>query len=265
MINVKIYDYFAFGFNYYLVLHDSSDRTNEKYYHWFMECLDRIENLEMPVTNSSMRLKGFLNEVDKLRIAAEDEKTKDLKIDDKLHESINGILKKIDHTLDAEINLKQAYILEEKRISNEILLGEIHKLFPKGYFLLLSDIAQYDLNECGFCLAFNRYTASAFHALRATEEMLKIYYEKLLNMKASDKDNWGTFVSSIQGEINKSTLTPVPNEELLINLDNLRKYYRNKTQHPQLIYTSDEVQDLIPFCIKTITQILKDLKNRNVI
>jgi hypothetical protein len=211
-----------------------------------------------------MEQKEIAAEVEKLKAAAENSKTKDQIVEKELHKIINRKLKEIDHVLDAEIGLKTAYVLEEKRISNKILLGEFHKLFPVGYFSLLSDIAQFDLQECGYCLAFNRYTASAFHALRATEETLKNYYEALLNIKATDKDNWGYFVSSIQNAAKTGQITSGPDEELLINLDSLRKYYRNKTQHPQLIYTSDEVQDLIPFCVKTITQILRDLKNRQL-
>lgn len=262
MLNVKIYDYFAFGFNYYLILNDDGKRTNADYYKWFSLVLDRIESLSMPVTNSSMELKEFKIEIHKIKKAAEDTSTKDLIIDSTLHSEITKKMKEIDHALDAEIYLKTAYVLEEKRISNTILLGEIHKLFPKGHYLLLSDIAKFDLTECGYCLAFNRYTASAFHVLRATEETLKVYFEKLTKLTATEKDNWAYFVTTIQSEIKKGSVLPIPKEELLINLDNLRKYYRNKTQHPQLIYSSDEVQDLIPFCIKTISEIINDLKLR---
>lgn len=264
MINVNIYDYYSFGFNYYLILNDSARRTNSDYYLWVKKCLNRIEKLDMPVTASSMNLKSFQQEIDKLKIAAENETTKDILVDEELRQTILKKLKEIDHTLDAEISLKSAYVLEEKRVSNNILLGEIHKLFPKGYFTLLTNIAQFDFNECGYCLAFNRYTASAFHALRGTEEMLKVYYEKITNIASTEKDNWGAFITGIQNEIKQGKLNPPPTEELLINVDNLRKYYRNKTQHPQLIYTSDEVQDLIPYCIKTITQIINDMKSRKL-
>lgn len=54
-------------------------------------------------------------------------------------------------------------------------------------------------------------------------------------------------------------------EELLNNLNNLRKFYRNKAQHPQMIYNSDDVQDLLFNCIKSINEMIQDLIKRKLI
>ena len=203
MKKVSIYSYYSFGFNYYLTLRDSEDRTNENYFEWLKVYLDRVENLNLQVTQSAMHLKDLQEDVDKLEILTEDKDKKSDIIDKKLHNSINKKLKEIDLVLDSELRLISAYELEDKRVANETLLGNVHKLLPKDYFSLVNSIAQYDLNESGYCLAFNRYTASAFHSLRAMEDVLKMYFEKITTKTATEKDTWGSFVVGIKNLISK--------------------------------------------------------------
>lgn len=138
-------------------------------------------------------------------------------------------------------------------------------MFSKETFVLLPTIAQFDFNESGQCLAFDRYTACAFHSLRGTEDVIKLYYEKLFAVSATEKDTWGNFETAITTGIKNGTITPTPDEQLVINISSLRKYYRNKTQHPQNTYSSDEAQDLLSLCIKTVNEIIVDLRNRNLI
>ena len=113
-------------------------------------------------------------------------------------------------------------------------------------------------------LAFDRYTASSFHALRGTESVLAYYHQCLLKNKKLKNVTWGTLAKEIDDGIKNKTIKPGPPEELLINLNNLRKFYRNKTQHPVLKYSSDSSQDLISLCTKTINEIVQDLVDRKM-
>ena len=147
----------------------------------------------------------------------------------------------------------------------EILSERIDKLFSKNTFHNLPTIAQYDFKEAGMCLAFDRFTASAFHLLRGTEDILKFFYETLLNKKSKITDTWGTYSTEITKAVKSSNLKPEPSSELMMNIDNLRIFYRNKTQHPDKIYNQDEAQDLFGVSIKTINEIIFDLKQRKLI
>lgn len=207
----------------------------------------------------------LIPEMVKLEKIAKAKKTKDEIINPDLWKSIVEKLNKVDSTLDAELNTKIAYLLDEKRFTNEILLGKIHQLFSKDTFALLPTIAQFDFEESGKCLAFDRYTACAFHSLRGTEDVIKMYYEKLFSITATNRDTWGTYETKITTAISNGTITPTPDEQLIINIGSLRKYYRNKTQHPQNTYSSDESQDLLSLCIKTVNEIILDLKKRSLI
>lgn len=261
----KIFDYYAFGHDYKMLLGNLLTDTNMELSERYSAYMNFINKLNLTITKSAIKLKGLDIDIKKLEKLGKASKTKNLKVDKALHDELQGKLKLIDMTLDAELHTKTGYILDEKRFSNEILIENISKLFNNGYFLLMPSIAQYDFKESGICLAFDRFTACAFHALRGTEDVLKWYYSLVLSATPTDSDTWGTFESAIKNAITNNTLIPHPSEQLIINLGSIRKYYRNKTQHPQLMYSLDDTQDLLALCTKTVSELISDLKSRHLI
>lgn len=265
MTKVEIYQYYSFGFNYYILLNRSQEDTIEEFYKKFEEYLKFIDGLKLKVTKSSLKLQGIKEDIDKLSKLNKGKK-KSERIPEEIHESITTKIRNTDKTLDAELNIISAYYLQnDKRISQEILEGEMWKLFANDVFHSLPDIAFYDFDEAGKCLLFNRYTACAFHTLRGTEDTLKFYYQKLLNVVATESQTWWNFYDEIEKSITSGKINPKPSEELMINLNSLRKFYRNKTQHPQMIYNSDEAQDLLFLCVKTVSEMMKDLEKRGLV
>lgn len=261
----KIYDYFSFGYNYNILLKGNSGKTNS-------ECLEDmkiynnfIRQHNLTVTISSIQLLKLIPDMEKLMKLAKAKKTKDEIVDPKFWNSILEKLIKVDSTFDAELNTKIAFTLDEKRHSNEMLLDKIYQLFAENTFEVLPPIAKFDFEESGKCLAFDRYTASAFHSLRGTEDVVKMYYERLFSITATDKDTWGTYENKIKKELEDGNLKPHPDEQLIISMASLRKHYRNQTQHPQMIYSSDQSQDILSNCIKVVNDIVVDLKNRGLI
>jgi hypothetical protein len=265
MKQIKIYDYYSFGFNYNILLSGHLDKTNSECFEDLIRYSDFINELDLRVSKSSIKLINVLPEIEKFEKIAKAKKTKDDKVNPELWRSIISKLEKVDTTLDAELNTKIAFLLDEKRYSNEILLDKIYQLFSKDTFDTLPTIAQFDFEESGKCLAFDRYTACAFHSLRGTEDVIKMYYEKLFSKTATEKDTWGTYETAINNAITSKTISPLPNELLILNIGNIRKYYRNPTQHPQNTYSSDEAQDLLSLCIKTVNEIALDLKKRELL
>lgn len=265
MQEITIYDYYAFGHDYRMLTEDHSNVTNKVMEENINLYISFIDKLNLVVTKSAISHVGLDAEIEKLQKLSQNIKTKNLIIDAAFLKSIIEKIQKIDVVLDSELKIKTGYSLDEKRFSNEILINSITKLFGENVFPRLPHIAQFDFQEAGRCLAFDRFTAVAFHALRGTEDVLKYYYEILLNLKTKEADTWGTFEKKIIDSISKKTITPEPPEELIINLTSLRKYYRNKTQHPQLTFSGDECQDLLSLCIKTVNELIKDLERRKLI
>jgi hypothetical protein len=265
MEKISIYDYYAFGHDYRLLLDTTESVKAEKYFKDITSYMETIKRINLNVTLTGIQLKGLELDIEKLRKLAKSTKAKTEKIPKDIFDSINKKLNQVDNILDAELNTKTAYLLNEKRHSSDILLNKIQNLFADDVFFYLTDIAQFDFKEAGTCLAFDRFTATAFHCLRATEEVLKQYYSLLLACSPKDTDTWWDYTDLIDKGTKSGTISPEPPEELMQNLNNLRKYYRNKTQHPSKIYSKDEAQDLLGMCIKTVNEMILDLEKRSSI
>lgn len=260
----RLYHYYQFGFNYYNLLRNSKGISNSILHKRLKEYFDFVNDLNLSVTRGGIELYDLDTIYETTKKLSEDIKTKGDSIDEKLLEKLTTALAKIDHILDAELWIKLGFILDEKRYSNEILTSKVDKLFAENVYGKLPEIAQEDFKEAGFCLAFDRYTAVAFHALRGTEEVLKFYYTKLLNKPPNKNATWGTYLVAINRKISSKSISPAPSPELMTNLDNLRQYHRNKTQHPVRTYTCDQSQDLIGSCTKAINEIFYDLEKRGL-
>ena len=158
-------------------------------------------------------------------------------------------------TLEAELKGLQAYTVTPKRIDTTKLIEEIPGLLAPDVFSKLPDIARYDLNEAGVCIAFDRPTAAAFHLMRATESVLRAFYHALVKRNRV-REMWGPIIKDLRGRRKAR-----PYEVLLNHLDHIRHSFRNPTQHPDAIYDIHEVQDLWELCIDAINRMSKALED----
>ena len=169
--------------------------------------------------------------------------------------TLHNIMYKLESTFEAESSSIWTFALREKRFPISVLLGDIKQLFGKGVFNKLPELSRFDLTEAGKCIATERYTASAFHILRAMEEIIKDLYLSVIKQKRLKKPMWFGMVESLKKKTRKK-----PNEALLDQLDSIRKHYRNPTAHPTKVYDCDEAQDLLATSIATINMMVKEKK-----
>ncbi len=171
---------------------------------------------------------------------------------------INKVMNSLNEAINAECSELVAYIIVEKRLSVEKLMNDVGSLMTPGIFQQLRSISQYDLQEAGRCIAFERTTAAAFHVLRGVEGTLQMFYE-LITSKTPVKLRWNDLI------LNLRKYTSPPPNSILDHLDNIRKSYRNPTAHPDKIYDIYEVQDLFSEALAVINQMMKYLNESNLI
>jgi len=138
MEKISIYKYHAFGYNYRLLLSDNTGVTNSLLYKNYVEYVQMIESLKLKVTIEAFKIQNLTDEIDKLKKLSTNRKTKNEIVSKTLHDNLQNKVLKIDIVLDAELNTKIGYILDEKRHSNEILTSKINKLFNTNYFADIS-------------------------------------------------------------------------------------------------------------------------------
>ena len=165
---------------------------------------------------------------------------------------LQGLIRGVRDTLEAELKGVEAFIVTPKRYDIRRLLEDVSSFFSPGVHRRLPEIARYDFAEAGKCIAFERPTAAAFHTLRATEAVLREFYLTMIRRNRITDLMWGPIVQDL-----RARRKTYKYDVLYGNLDNIRRSFRNPTQHPDLTYDIHEAQDLLPLCIEAVNRMVK--------
>lgn len=207
--------------------------------------LDKLKTFSLPVSHQGSG--------DLYTIAAELRETPDdAKMSAEQATRLRGAMSKFRHTLEAEAQLNIAFIATEKRIDVRKLLGDVASLMQPGVMPQLPPIARHDLPAAGRCIAFELPTAAAFHALRATEDVLRQFYRCVIRQNRLKNPMWAGMIDQMAKKQRNR-----PDEPLLDVLDRIRVNYRNPTNHPDAIYDIHEAQDLFLACLEAISRMVK--------
>lgn len=225
---------------------------NDKYIVRFvLEEIDKLI-LEFKDANFEVSFAGSYN----LRNIANELRTMDPNesIGIHLYNQILAEINPLEKIVYAEAHTKKIYVIPTRRFNSEYLLNTPEMLFKENAFTKISDLGQYDIRSACRCLSFGEATASAFHILRATEEVLKQYYLHHIKRNRLKTPMWGPMTTELR---NKSRNKPPT--VLLNSLDLVRTSYRNPTQHPDAIYDIESAQDLFGVCLDVLGKMLSEL------
>jgi len=204
-----------------------------------------LDEFGLVVTQRAAReLGSFRDELDDL--------PKDAKLSADQAARLRDLIAAVRKTLEAEIEGLEAFLATPKRYDTDKLMQNVAALFSPGVFSKLPEIARFDLDEAGKCIAFERPTAAAFHILRATEAVLRHFYLSLIRRSRINTLLWGPIIQDLR--LHKKTQKY---ETLYQNLDNIRHSYRNPTQHPEMVYDIHEAQDLFALCTEAVNRMMK--------
>ena len=247
-----IYKYYWFGTceRYLQDAHKDMSMSQESGVPYNIKCfLRNLNDLGLIVTLrvAEPRLRPLLKELEGVAVLEDEQAIR-----------LRKAMDEIRTTLDAEIEDITAFTPTPKRLDLNKLLDDVGGLFGPDVFDSLPDIARYDFMEAGKCMAFERSTATAFHILRATESVLRFYYEQMVRRNRISSRMWGPIVNDLR----KHALTK--KFDILNNhLDNIRNSFRNPTQHPEATYDIHEVQDLWAVCVDVVNRMIRVLLESN--
>jgi len=240
----KLYKYYTLGWDFHIMKmgHRNVDlkeiiRISEKFQEFLKEF--DFEVTKNAIGNDLDQILTKIRSLDQESFPSEE-----------IQEEFKDLAISIEKTLDSELRLHEAYVLSEKRLGLEKLMNLPAQLFSSGTFDKLSELSKTDYNEAGKCIAFERYTAAAFHILRGTEQVLREFYLKKVKRNRVKKLLWYDITQSLKGR------RGIP-DSLIAVLDSIREEYRNPTAHPEKIYGEDEVQSLFTHCADVINRITR--------
>lgn len=254
MQETEIFEYFAFGYNFYLLHYKNTGNPikegNNALLPRITDFLNTLDELSLDVTKqAAIELKQLSQKLKK--------EPKGKKVDEELNSKIKKLITQIDPTLDAELQLRNAYVVTQKRFDTAHLLKHPEHLFAAKTFTTLPSLCQYDFKEACKCIAFGLPTAAAFHAMRGTEGTLRYYYCTIVKRGRVKSLLWSQMITHLRNRKDG------PPKTLLDHLDNIRENFRNPTSHPEKRYDMDEAQDLLAVSIDTINRMVKDIVKRN--
>lgn len=131
------------------------------------------------------------------------------------------------------------------RFRQESLTDGFYDLIGREAWSRIPEVARLDLLDAGRAMVLGIPTGSAFFLMRATEGTLRAYATRLSLSDQVSMGNWGPVVEALRR-------TPTPDRDLLALLDELRRTFRNPTQHPDRRYTLVEAEDLAGLAIPAI-------------
>lgn len=160
---------------------------------------------------------------------------------------------KFETVLSAELPNSDTYWISPKGThKTSMLLQSAHLELPASVIAQMPDVKT-DFDEAGRCLLFDNSTAAGFHLLRATETVLRKYYETVTGVQPKLKyRNWGAYIKVLQQSKADSKITN--------HLDHMRNNYRNPVLHPEVNLSSDEAQVLFGVCVSAIFLMVNEVK-----
>ena len=242
-----IYRYYSFGFNYCLLkTYALAGRTRVKAIEDLTHFFEALDSFDLQVTKRvAIDLVVILNEL---------EDSDEEGMPPALVTRIQKAVAKLDPALDAELQLRIAYILTKKRHSLPSLTAQPEELLGKATWESLTPTSKRDFTSACMQIALNQPTGAAFHLMRTLEEQVKVLYFAFKKTKRMEKPMWGPMTTELRKK-NK----PKPSDKLLSHLDGMRIHFRNPTQHPTAFYALNEAEDLLSATIVAIGMICAEL------
>ena len=250
MDNRSSYDYVKIGLILRLLRNITSNSKKSFVVKELNTLKDGLETVGFEVSCSNLNT-TFYGEVERELLALADD---DL-IGSNLQRSLADEMMVLERHVLSEGITKKVHVIPERRFNSNYLLNEQEKLFKAGVFSKLSELAIYDIKSSCRCILFGESTASAFHILRATEEVLKLYYFHHRKQKRLKKPMWAAMLNELKAKTKNK-----PPIALIKSLDLIRESYRNPTQHPDAVYEIDGAQDLFGLCLDVIGKMADELE-----
>lgn len=221
-------------------------------------CIEFLDELEGYLDKSGLpvSLNAFIKFLNPIRVKLK-KRFLSNKIGSKIKKELMKDMNTLENVVFSEATIHKVYTIPKRRYNSEFLDIKPMELLNKGVFERLPEMAVFDFTSSCRCLLYGEGTASAFHILRTTEEVLKHFYFKYKKTKRLKKPMWGPMTKELR---NKKTNRP--EKTVMDSLDLVRNSYRNPTQHPEIKYDIESAQDLFGLCIDLINKMAIELETR---
>lgn len=160
-------------------------------------------------------------------------------------------------TFETESTKKYIVGLEPQRaLQPYTLIEQIETAIAPQCWKRLSGITKREIEECGKCLAFERYTAVGFHILRSVENELKDYVCLLTYARPAKRD-LGYYIETLKSHS--------ADAKLLAALDSIRSLDRNPLMHPEDWLEKDDAIGIFNIAQVALERLIADMERKKLL
>jgi hypothetical protein len=165
--------------------------------------------------------------------------------------AIQAKLTQLETVMGLELQRHQTYLVSQiGGYSMPLLATKAEVNILEDALAVIGDQAKKDFREAGRCLAFEVPTAAGFHAMRATENVLRRYYT-LVTGKPIDRIDWGTCTADLK--------KVKANQKVVQVLDQIRDLHRNPLMHPEEFLSMKEAISLFDIAKSAIGSVAEEI------
>jgi hypothetical protein len=167
--------------------------------------------------------------------------------------SVTQSLEKFEAVFTAELNVTTAYLVTKKRgYDTSDLVARAEVLFPAELQEKIPECIT-DIREAGKCIAFEMGTSAGFHILRATELVMRKYWDAVT--KGAERPTNG----SMGVYLHEMEQQKAGDEKVIAALRQIKDLHRNVLMHPEENLTLDDAIALLGISQSAIVAMLREI------
>jgi hypothetical protein len=169
---------------------------------------------------------------------------------------ISSPLKEFQTVLVAEMRTLDTYHASQKALySTQDLIERAEIVLPETIRGTVPEETINEIRAGGKCLAFELPTACGFHIVRATEAVIREYYQTVVGTVPKVKArNWGSYIKLLKDRGADGKITTV--------LEQIKDTYRNPIVHPEDVLEMEDAIILFGMAQGVIVSMMKDIATR---
>lgn len=172
---------------------------------------------------------------------------------------VRSKIEKFEHQLAAELRKMATYTVPKRGIfDTELLVDFAERHFAPAILATIGEMSVNEFKASGRCLAFGLFSASGYHAMRATESVLRQYYE--LFKGASERElTMGQMASQLDDLAKSSKDRKKPAARTASALKDIASFDRNPVMHPTAVLDEQDALSLFSRAQGAIIDMAREL------
>jgi hypothetical protein len=220
---------------------------------WWLDGFVKDQNIPLDLSlNAATELSAWMDRLMNKIVAIETASSEDEKVKPYELQTLITKLDFFEHVLSAELQKHLTYVVSQiGGLSMPLLVNKAEVNLTEDALKVVPESARKDFREAGRCLAFETPTAAGFHAMRATEAVLRVYFT-LITKQDSSRMDWGTCTQELMRSGNA-------NRKVIQVLDQIRDVHRNPLMHPQDFLSMKEAIGLFDIAKSAINAVAEEI------